>query len=204
MATNTTNYGWTKPDYEDDADIKDLNDNFDAIDAQMKANENYISAIGNNGSKQLLKITASSQEINGVVYTVNTDGTITAVIPSGLSSNAQLELFSSAAPPENMRNRSLILSGSPSGGSSTTWRMTLQNTTSGYNTIVTNAEGDSDSFAIPSSITRIRLVFTVYANCPAQTITIKPMIRDAAIKDNTYQPYSPTNRELYEMILALQ
>lgn len=39
MATNTTNYNLTKPDYEDDADIKDLNDNFDAIDAQMKANE---------------------------------------------------------------------------------------------------------------------------------------------------------------------
>lgn len=43
MATNTTNYGWTKPDYEDDADIKDLNDNFDGIDAQVKANENNIS-----------------------------------------------------------------------------------------------------------------------------------------------------------------
>lgn len=43
MATNTTNYGWTKPDYEDDADIAVLNETFDAIDAQVKTNENNIS-----------------------------------------------------------------------------------------------------------------------------------------------------------------
>lgn len=45
MATNTTNYGWTKPDYEDDADIAVLNETFDAIDAQVKINENNISSL---------------------------------------------------------------------------------------------------------------------------------------------------------------
>lgn len=43
MATNTTNYGWTKPDYEDDADIAVLNETFDDIDEQVKTNENNIS-----------------------------------------------------------------------------------------------------------------------------------------------------------------
>lgn len=38
MASNTTNYGWTKPDYEDDADIMVINDTIDNIDAQVKAN----------------------------------------------------------------------------------------------------------------------------------------------------------------------
>jgi len=42
MATNTTNYGWTKPDYKDGADIAVLNETFDAIDAQVKTNENNI------------------------------------------------------------------------------------------------------------------------------------------------------------------
>lgn len=42
MATNTTNYGWTKPDYEDDADIAVLNETFDDIDEQVKTNENNI------------------------------------------------------------------------------------------------------------------------------------------------------------------
>lgn len=48
MATNTTNYNWKKPDYEDDADIKDLNDNFDGIDAQVKAIDDQVQLIKNN------------------------------------------------------------------------------------------------------------------------------------------------------------
>lgn len=42
MATNTTNYGWTKPDYEDDADIAVLNETFEAIDAQVKTVETAL------------------------------------------------------------------------------------------------------------------------------------------------------------------
>jgi hypothetical protein len=44
MATNTTNYGWTKPDYEDDADIAVLNETFDAIDAQVKTIESSLNS----------------------------------------------------------------------------------------------------------------------------------------------------------------
>ena len=39
MATTTTNYGLTKPDGSDKAQIGVLNGNFDEIDAQMKRNE---------------------------------------------------------------------------------------------------------------------------------------------------------------------
>ena len=39
---------------------------------------------------------------------------------------------------------------------------------------------------------------------PSGGITVYPMIRRAEITDSTYAPYAPTNRELYEMILALQ
>lgn len=42
MATSTTNYGWTKPAYEDDADIMVINGTIDAIDLQMKSNETNI------------------------------------------------------------------------------------------------------------------------------------------------------------------
>lgn len=36
MATKTTNYNLTKPAYNEDADIKVINDNMDIIDAKMK------------------------------------------------------------------------------------------------------------------------------------------------------------------------
>lgn len=42
MATNTTNYGWTKPSYEDAADIEVINGTIDNIDAQVKTVENAI------------------------------------------------------------------------------------------------------------------------------------------------------------------
>lgn len=39
---------------------------------------------------------------------------------------------------------------------------------------------------------------------PSGGITVYPMIRRAEITDGTFAQYAPTNRELYEMILALQ
>lgn len=58
MATNTTNYGWTKPDYEDDADIAVLNETFDAIDAQVKTIETALN------SKQTALSTAQLAAVN--------------------------------------------------------------------------------------------------------------------------------------------
>ena len=42
MATQTTNYGLTMPSYDEVADIEVLNDNFDAIDKQMKKTEDAV------------------------------------------------------------------------------------------------------------------------------------------------------------------
>lgn len=40
--TTTTNYGLKKPDQLDNYNVDDLNDNADAIDAQMKKNADAI------------------------------------------------------------------------------------------------------------------------------------------------------------------
>ena len=44
MATNTTNYGWTKPSYEDAADIEVINGTIDNIDAQLKTVETALNS----------------------------------------------------------------------------------------------------------------------------------------------------------------
>ena len=41
-------------------------------------------------------------------------------------------------------------------------------------------------------------------NASYDNLTVYPMIRHSEITDSSFQPYAPTNRELYEMILALQ
>lgn len=53
-------------------------------------------------------------------------------------------------------------------------------------------------FTLPSAANQIK-IFTNVVNSYSNI-----MIRRKEISDATYQPYAPTNRELYEMILALQ
>lgn len=158
--------------------------------------EAQIGAVANLGAKNLIPNTSTSQTKSNIIYTVASDGTVTVVIPASHgTSNVEFSVYGSASVPEELRGRTLILSGSPA-GSTSTYRLILQNTTSGYSTIITASEGDSAPFTISDSITSIRLLFIVYPNCPAQTVVIKPMIRDAEIKDDQYEPYAMTNREL--------
>lgn len=79
MATNTTNYNWKKPDYEDDADIKDINDNFDGIDAQVKAIDDQVQLNKNNISKitpivttvdHTATQTTGYEQVTGLTYTL--------------------------------------------------------------------------------------------------------------------------------------
>lgn len=56
----------------------------------------------------------------------------------------------------------------------------------------------SREFTLSSVANQFR-VYTSIANTYTEV-----MIRPKAISDSTYVPYAPTNRELYEMILALQ
>ena len=60
----------------------------------------------------------------------------------------------------------------------------------------------AESRIIPEG-TYDRLHVYLYADTVYDT-NVYPMIRRAEITDSTYVPYAPTNRELYEMILALQ
>lgn len=60
-----------------------------------------------------------------------------------------------------------------------------------------------------AGVYRYRGIMTTSTRFTAKTASyadnfIRCMICPAAITDNTYVPYAPTNRELYEMILALQ
>ena len=47
MATRTRNYNMVKPDGTDFVSIDDLNDNFDVIDARMKANADGVTQVRN-------------------------------------------------------------------------------------------------------------------------------------------------------------
>lgn len=62
----------------------------------------------------------------------------------------------------------------------------------------------SVEFTVPTDMTMDRVWLFIPSNTTIENLTIRPMIRHAEIADDTFVPYAPTNRELYEMILALQ
>ena len=217
MATNTTNYGWTKPDYEDDADIAVLNETLDAIDEQVKTNENNISLITpelielvDSGAKNLIELDlATIKSLNnssgytwnnnavtnkGVTYTINNDMSISLTgTASGLS---YIRLKSNFTVPKG----TLILSGCPSGGAANTYRLYTDGITNGWEDV-----GQSSEKTFASDVTATYL--TIAVNSGTTTgFTFKPMICTKAAWDvsQKYVPYVPTNAELYEMIKALQ
>ena len=68
MATNTTNYGWTKPSYEDAADIEVINGTIDNIDEQVKTNETNILLNATNGKTNYINFADKVMSAAGYVY----------------------------------------------------------------------------------------------------------------------------------------
>ena len=203
---DNTSSGLTATNVQDAIDeIKDLDDMQDraltelyAEDANKQLEINY--AI-NTGAKNLLQYNGyGTGAENGVTYTINSDGTITVNgMPQGSSpSYIELKLNGNSVNVSRFCDGQHILSGCPAGGSDSTYRMYAARSTYsrfdyGDGVLLTN-----------TTLTDVRLVVYIANGYTANNLVFKPMIRRAEITDNTFQPYAPTNRELYEMILALQ
>lgn len=169
--------------------------------AGQAAQDNLINYTINTGAKNLLKYNGyASGATNGVTYTINTDGTMTVSgTPQGTSpSYIEIQLNGNAVNISQFCDGLHILSGCPAGGSDSTYRMYAAR--GGYSRF---DYGDG-VLLTETALTDVRLVIYIYNGYTANNLVFKPMIRRADITDNTYQPYAPTNRELYEMLLALQ
>ena len=201
MATNTTNYNWKKPDYEDDADIKDLNDNFDGIDAQVKAiddqvqlNKNNISSLtANGGGKNKFNIDTATIYVSDASYTKNSDGTIN--VTKSTNTIGQINMQQAFLG----ESGTYIISGCPSGGSPTTYEMLIQSGDSG-DTVLGRDYGEGATVSLTKG-TNYQFKVVIRANQTLSNKLFKPMISTIG---GEYQPYAPSNRELYEMILAFQ
>lgn len=195
MATNTTNYGWTKPDYEDDADIAVLNETFDAIDAQVKTNENNIlNAYGGTVNKNKLDYTLSTlKAINtagiwnnnvytrgNTTFTVNDDNTIDI---TSLDAPINAVFFLNLSTPNVYGG--LRLNGCPNGGSALTYHMNIELSQSPYSTLAL----DIGNASIIGTTSRNISTYIKIESQLSETITFKPMISDS-IDTTDYQPYT--------------
>lgn len=168
---------------------------------EAKTEQTETNVIANLGAKNLLAYNGyGTGAENGVAYSINTDGTITVSgTPQGTSpSYIELKLNGNAANIARFCDGQHILSGCPAGGGDNKYRMYAAR--GGYSRF---DYGDG-VLLTGTTQTDVRLVVFIANGYIANNLVFKPMIRRAEITDDTYVPYAPTNRELYEMILALQ
>lgn len=138
--------------------------------------------------KNKLPVLYSSTTKNGVTFTVDSDGTVTAT--GTATANAE---FSIAERADNVAIPlgSYILSGLPSEGSATTFRWNVDLYNSDGSIIFDQRSGSPNmeitlSENAKTSIFRIRIVSGYTAN----NLVFKPMLRLASETDATFEPYS--------------
>ena len=134
--------------------------------------------------KNLLKNTATTQAINGVTFTVNDDGSVTA---NG-TATVTTDLYVYPSTNWEYENGEHILSGCPSGGNSSTYCLYFFTESQRYLTDIGNS--------IKSTINKGERIFAfirINNGINVQNLTFYPMIRIATDTDDTYEPYKETS-----------
>ena len=168
---------------------------FDELEGRVETAEASVDAIAMDGSKNKLPNTATSTGI----FTVNADGTVTAVVPAS-NSQTSLTLFSSSS--DISFDHDMVLSGCPSGGSYP-YRWAIYLLDANGNLVFVDNNGMADegiTRVVPAGTVFRQVRILIRANVGAQTLTFKPMLcdKDLYALSPDYIPYAPTNRELYQ------
>lgn len=166
-----------------------------AADAEL---HDAVGAVAALGAKNLFPITAISQTIGGVTFTVNDDGTVTAngtktnndwfILSENNSFDANTYTLSDGLPNDTTDCQLIVA--------------TARSMSAAIMATAVNSRPQTKTFT--TAQTGLYYAIRIASGKTVNNLTFKPMIRRAEITDDSYAPYAPTNRELYEMILALQ
>lgn len=183
------------------AEIDSILQQINAANAAQQAEINYLA---NTGSKNILENTAdASRVLAGVTWTKNADGSITATGTSTGVSAVRVagvqgsSTYASAVPIP--AGRYII---SASGFDDETFRFAIGIFEDADASRVTrNIYNSPVDIEITTNTARFDFSCVISrSGVTASVDTFYPMIRPAAITDSTFQPYAPTNRQLYELI----
>lgn len=142
----------------------------------------------NTGAKNALKITASSGVLNTATIDIADDGSIHI---SGQPTGNGAYVLSSGIDLVIPENTYILSMGAEAGNTRMTLSLRRKGTTKYVDLYM------AESRIIPAG-TYDRAHIYLYSDTNYDT-TVYPMIRRAEITDDTYVPYAPTNRELYEL-----
>jgi hypothetical protein len=185
------------------------NDFTDSEKAQISANKAGIGAVANAGSKNLVNNTAAASVENaGITWVKNADGSMTGIGTCTGTSGVRVvgtsgvHSYASAIP---IPRGTYVVA--PTGSMRDNERFTLYMWTDSSATPTTTLiQRTAYTFTVDNDTTRYDFSVGFAGNNVDMNMTLYPMICLKALYDAdlTYVPYAPTNRELYEMILALQ
>jgi len=149
------------------------------------------------GAKNLMINEGKNETINGVAFTVNEDGSITANGTASTDAYYSIASRVSNKPLKGLKHGvEYILSGdnSPATDSYIFVNYFVGSTLSGG----ANTNNGEKNFTIPNDKTYISYGIGVKSGKTVTNKTFYPMLRLASDPDDTYQPYAMTNRELTE------
>jgi hypothetical protein len=150
-------------------------------------NPSYPQALVSYGGKNLLPNTAVSKIENDVTFTVCDDGT---VILNGTASADTALWVNYDCCPNLQRNTEYILSGCPSGGSASTYRLALsQRGADDVYISDINDIGNGTTVVVEDHITRLAAVIWIAAGQVFDNVKFYPMLRKADNPNSEYTPY---------------
>lgn len=132
--------------------------------------------------KNLLENKGISKTSNGITFTVNDDKTILANGNNNGTANSAFIINN-----YSLEAGTYILNGCPSGGSSTTYRLAIQNT-SGWSILGLDTGSGSEQFTIDEA-TNVQVAIFIQKGQTISNLLFKPMIRLSSIIDDSYEPY---------------
>lgn len=167
-----------------------VNSGIDSADVdQIETNKNNISYLENSGKKNWLKPDTISGVPTGITIQYESDDSIT--INGTYSGSDYAYVFLHSFTHDAIQ---YTLSCNVETMASKYYFYTRDGHMQSTQTLV-YTYSDSDA---------TRIVMRIAPNTSFSNVNVKLMIRPSIITDSTYQPYAPSNRELYEMILAMQ
>ena len=152
--------------------------------------------MGQNGAKNLLNLVNTTQTINGITFTFNSDGSVTInTVSGGATANTQL---STTISQKFDIGKEYIFSGC-AGGAQGTYYLEYQLRKNNANVLVKDIYTQEQKATMPDYDTFLVNIL-VKMGTVMDNVTLYPMIRLASDTDDTYQPYAMTNRELTEVV----
>lgn len=169
------------------------------IDTFISAINAEIASLVDRGAKNLFPNNATSQTVGGVTFIVNSDGSISA---NGTKTNNDWLMLSTG---NTLKAGTYVLSDDIPIDTTDCQLIITTGTSLGTAIMATAANARPKITVLTNDYTGLYYAIRIASGKTVNNLTFRPMIcteSDWTVSQN-YVPHAPTNRELYQMILAL-